>query len=128
MYSVHPVYMNLEKDGRANMVFLKNSNAMGKLPCIPCSLSKILHERLVITLFQSFFIYRGDAAALSVPGHYVPDGRGRPGFLRLPRREPKPRPPAVHTCNHTYISFKMPDQKALEVFSDMYPYLQDLIT
>nr|XP_022286839.1 maltase-glucoamylase, intestinal-like [Crassostrea virginica] len=28
LYSVHPVYMNLEKDGRANMVFLKNSNAM----------------------------------------------------------------------------------------------------
>ncbi|XP_062576597.1 sucrase-isomaltase, intestinal-like [Saccostrea cucullata] len=28
LYSAHPVYMNLEKDGRANMVFLKNSNAM----------------------------------------------------------------------------------------------------
>ena len=42
MYSVHPVYMNLEKDGRANMVFIKNSNAMGKLPCIPCIRSKIL--------------------------------------------------------------------------------------
>lgn len=28
-YSAHPVYMNLENDGNANMVLLKNSNAMG---------------------------------------------------------------------------------------------------
>ena len=85
-----------------------------------------MHERLVITLFQSFSIYRGDAAALSVSGHYVPDDRGRPGFLRLPRRKPKPRSPAVHTCNHTYISFEMLDQKALEVFNYMYQNMQDL--
>ena len=57
MYSVHPVYMNLEKDGRANMVFLKNSNAMGKLPCIPCIRSKILHE-MTDLLFRYFFFGR----------------------------------------------------------------------
>lgn len=28
LYGAHPVYMNLEKKGKANMVFLKNSNAM----------------------------------------------------------------------------------------------------
>lgn len=28
LYGAHPVYMNLENDGNANMVFLKNSNAM----------------------------------------------------------------------------------------------------
>ncbi|KAL8574813.1 hypothetical protein ACOMHN_031920 [Nucella lapillus] len=28
LYGAHPVYMNVETDGKANMVFLKNSNAM----------------------------------------------------------------------------------------------------
>ncbi|XP_025078671.1 sucrase-isomaltase, intestinal-like [Pomacea canaliculata] len=28
IYGAHPVYMNVEDDGKANMVFLKNSNAM----------------------------------------------------------------------------------------------------
>lgn len=28
LYGAHPVYMNVEGDGKANMVFLKNSNAM----------------------------------------------------------------------------------------------------
>ena len=31
MYGAQPTYMNVEDDGKANMVFLKNSNAMGKL-------------------------------------------------------------------------------------------------
>ncbi|CAC5405509.1 Probable maltase-glucoamylase 2,Alpha-glucosidase,Sucrase-isomaltase, intestinal,Lysosomal alpha-glucosidase,Probable alpha-glucosidase Os06g0675700,Maltase-glucoamylase, intestinal [Mytilus coruscus] len=31
LYGAHPVYLNLEEDGKANMVFLKNSHAMGKL-------------------------------------------------------------------------------------------------
>ena len=31
MYGAQPTYMNVEKDGKANMVFLKNSNAMGKV-------------------------------------------------------------------------------------------------
>ena len=30
LYGVHPFYLNLEKDGQSNGVFLKNSNAMGK--------------------------------------------------------------------------------------------------
>ena len=30
MYGAQPTYMNVENDGKANMVFLKNSNAMGK--------------------------------------------------------------------------------------------------
>ena len=30
LYGVHPYYLNLEADGRANGVLLMNSNAMGK--------------------------------------------------------------------------------------------------
>jgi hypothetical protein len=30
LYGAHPVYLNLEEDGKANMVFLKNSHAMGE--------------------------------------------------------------------------------------------------
>ena len=29
MYGAQPTYMNVENDGKANMVFLRNSNAMG---------------------------------------------------------------------------------------------------
>ncbi|GFS01213.1 sucrase-isomaltase, intestinal-like [Elysia marginata] len=31
LYGHHPVYMNVEEDGRANMVLFKNTNAMGRL-------------------------------------------------------------------------------------------------
>ena len=34
MYGAQPTYMNVEKDGNANMVFLRNSNAMGRSICI----------------------------------------------------------------------------------------------
>jgi len=30
LYGAHPVYMSLENDGKASMVFLRNSHAMGK--------------------------------------------------------------------------------------------------